>query len=395
MNSTADHKTSSEKKRIINIFALASFLNDFGSDMIYPVWPLFVTVVLRANMSVLGFIDGLGEAIVSLSQALSGYLSDRFQRRKIFIWTGYLLGAISRLGYALSPTWKHLIPFRIIDRGGKIRSAPRDAIVADISTDYDRGRNFGLLRAMDHLGAVAGIITCILLIQFLGYRQLFLLAALPTVIGTLLIIIFIREKKAPSGRVYKGYDFHHLDANLRLLFFLSAIFALGSFSYSFLLIFAKESGFRSTSVPVLYLVFSAFAFLSSLPFGKLADRIGRKKVLWIGYSLWVFVCLLFILSENKTLLIIAFIFYGLHRGALEPVSKTLVAELAPASFKASILGAYQMVIGFCALPASFIAGLLWDKWGKIVPFLLSLILTLTAMFLLLKIKEKPRKFRKS
>jgi len=392
MTSSARPKTSSENKRIINIFALASFLNDFGSDMIYPVWPLFVTVVLRANMSVLGFIDGLGEAIVSLSQALSGYFSDRLQRRKIFIWFGYLLGAISRVGYALSPSWKHLIPFRIIDRGGKIRSAPRDALVADISTDYDRGRNFGLLRAMDHLGAVAGIITCIILIQILTYRQIFLLAAFPTLVGVILIITFIQEKKTPSTKVYKGYDFRHLDVNLRLLFFLSGLFALGSFSYSFLLIFAKEAGFRLTLVPVLYLVFSAFAFLSSLPFGLLADRLGRKKVLWIGYGLWLAVCLIFILSNSKTSLVLGFLFYGLHRGALEPVSKTLVAELAPASFKASILGAYQMVIGLCALPASFIAGLLWDTWGKIVPFFLSSLLTLMAMILLIWVKEKTRDF---
>lgn len=390
MASSARPKTSSENKRIINIFALASFLNDFGSDMIYPVWPLFVTVVLRANMSVLGFIDGLGEAIVSLSQALSGYFSDRIQRRKIFIWVGYLLGSISRLGYALSPTWKHLIPFRIIDRGGKIRSAPRDALVADISTDYDRGRNFGLLRAMDHLGAVAGIITCIILIQFLTYRQIFLLAAFPTLIGVILIITFIKEKRSPSTRVYKGYDFRHLDINLRLLFLLSAIFALGSFSYSFLLIFAKEAGFRLTLVPVLYLVFSAFAFLSSLPFGLLADRLSRKKVLWIGYGLWLVVCLVFILGKTKISLVLGFLFYGLHRGALEPVSKTLVAELAPSSFKASILGAYQMIIGFCALPASFIAGLLWDTWGKMVPFILSSLLTFIAMILLLWVKEKPK-----
>lgn len=108
--------------------SLTSELNDLGSDMIYPVWPLFVTSVLGANMAVLGFIDGLGEAIVSISQAASGYVSDRLRRRKIFIWTGYLLGSLSRIGYALTTLWQHLIPFKIMDRAGKIRGAPRDAI---------------------------------------------------------------------------------------------------------------------------------------------------------------------------------------------------------------------------------------------------------------------------
>jgi len=143
-----------ETRKTVRTFAFASFLNDLGSDMIYPVWPLFVTSVLGANMAVLGFIDGLGEAIVSISQAASGYVSDRLRRRKIFIWTGYLFGSLSRIGYALTTLWQHLIPFKIMDRAGKIRGAPRDAIIADISTEENRGKNFGLLRAMDNLGEV-------------------------------------------------------------------------------------------------------------------------------------------------------------------------------------------------------------------------------------------------
>jgi len=159
-------------KKKVRIFGIASFLNDMGSDMIYPVWPLFVRS-LGANMSVLGFLDGLGDALVSISQAISGYISDKIQKRKIFVWLGYLMGAISRIGYALSKNWTHLIPFRILDRAGKIRSAPRDAIIADLSTDQDRGENFGFLRTMDNLGAVVGILLCILLVNFLGFKNSF------------------------------------------------------------------------------------------------------------------------------------------------------------------------------------------------------------------------------
>src|SRR4030043_726282 len=117
--------SKSEESKTIRMFALASFLNDLGSDIIYPIWPLFVTTILKANMAALGFLDGLGEALVSLSQAASGFVSDRIRKRKIFIWTGYLCGSLSRVGYALSTLWPHLIPFRILDRVGKIRSAPR------------------------------------------------------------------------------------------------------------------------------------------------------------------------------------------------------------------------------------------------------------------------------
>ena len=154
--------------RILTVFALASFLNDYGSDAICPIWPKFVLLFTGANMAILGLVDGLGDAIVSISQALSGYVSDRVGKRKVFIWTGYLLGGSSRIGYAFSAAWQHVIPFRILDRFGKIRGAPRDAMIADISTQKNRGRNFGLLRAMDNLGAVCGIATTIFLFSLLG-----------------------------------------------------------------------------------------------------------------------------------------------------------------------------------------------------------------------------------
>ena len=379
-----------ENRKTVRIFALASFLNDFGSDMIYPVWPLFVTTVLHANMSVLGFIDGLGDAIVSISQALSGYFSDRLRRRKIFIWVGYLFGAFSRIGYAFSASWQHLIPFRMLDRSGKIRGAPRDAMVAEISTDADRGRNFGVLRTMDHLGAVMGILACILLIDHLGYQKLFLLAAVPTVLGALLIFIFIREPKSAQKQIFKGFDFRHLDSNIRMLFILSAIFSLASFSYSFLLIFARELGFQVAFVPVLYLIYTIFASATSLPFGKLADHIGRKNVLWIAYLIWVFVCVIFIVAKTKWIILAGFVLYGVHKGAFEPVSKTLIAELAPEQFKASVIGGYQMITGLCALPASLVAGFLWDHFGKSVPFAASMVMTFAAIALLFFVREKRR-----
>ncbi len=383
-------KPEREAKKTIRVFAVSSFLNDMGSDMIYPVWPLFVTEVLKADMAALGFLDGLGDALVSLSQAASGYLSDRLRKRKIFIWLGYLCGALSRLGYAAAAVWPHLVPSRVLDRLGKIRNPPRDAEVADLSAPSNRGRNFGLLRAMDNLGAVCGILLAIVFLNALGYRRLFALAAIPSLIAVVLILLFIKEKKTDGSKAYKGLSFRDLDRNFKLFLVLGGLFALGAFSYSFLLIYARRAGYRTAFIPVLYLVFTATASLLSLPFGRLSDRIGRKPVLHLAFLFWAAVCVIVMARPGRLLLPLIFVLYGIHKAALDPVQKTLLTELSPADRRASSLGGFQMIIGLCALPASLGAGWLWVRLGDTAPFALSFGLTLAAIVLLFFVKEHGR-----
>jgi len=380
-------KPKEENKRSIRAFAWASFLNDFGSDMIYPVWPLFVTSVMGANMAMLGLIDGLGETFVSISKAVSGYISDRIRKRKFFIWSGYILGSISRFGYALAPNWQWLIPLKILDRSGKIRSAPRDALVADISTDQNRGGNFGLMKAMDNLGAVCGIVVCLLLFEHIGFTNLFLIAALPSLVSAALIYAYIKENKISDKKLFADFTFKDLDANFKLFLILNSVFTLGAFSYSFLLIFAGKSGFKATYSPIFYLIITVTAAIFSLPMGKLSDKIGRKKLMYLAFILWAAICISFILSTNAIVVITAFVLYGLHKAALETVQKTYTSELCPDCFRATGLGVFQMAIGICALPASLIAGFLWDNINMQAPFYLSLVLSLVACFMLLFVKE--------
>ena len=375
-----------DTKKTVRTLGFASFFNDLGSDMIYPVWPLFLTTVLGANMAVVGFIDGLGEALVSISQAVSGYLSDRIRKRKAFIWLGYFFAVFARIGYALSTTWHQVIPFRILDRTGKIRGAPRDAIIADISTVENRGTHFGYLRMMDNLGAVCGIIVCIVLFRYLGYRKLFMIAAIPSVIAMVCVLLFLKEKKKET-RIYEGFSLKNLDTHFKILLISSALFALGSFSYSFLLIFAHHFGFQTAFVPVLYLIFTAVASLTSLPFGRLSDKMGRKPFMMLSFLMWGAVCLSFIFTRSHMAIILTFALYGVHKGALDTIQRTYASELCPVMYRASSLGTFQMVIGLCALPASLIAGILWDQIGIFTPFYFSLILTILSIILLLFVKE--------
>ena len=267
--------------------------------MIYPVWPLFVTSFLGANMAVLGLLDGVGEAFVSISKALSGYLSDKIRKRKIFIWSGYLFGSLSRVGYAFAPAWQWLLPLKILDRSGKIRAAPRDAFVADISTEQNRGGNFGLMKAMDNLGAVCGIIICLLLFEQIGFTNLFLLAALPSLASAFLIYKHIRENKASEQKLYARFTLKDLDANFKLFLFLNSVFTLGAFSYSFLLIFAGKSGFNAVYLPVFYLIITVTAAIFSLPMGKLSDKIGRKKLMLLAFLLWAAICVSLIFFHHS------------------------------------------------------------------------------------------------
>lgn len=383
--------TKKEVKRTVWLFGSASFLHDMGADMIFSIWPMFLTEILGANKTIVGLIDGFGDAIVSIAQAVSGYVSDKIHKRKIFVWMGYFFGGIAKIGYAFSPTWHWVLPFRILDRSGKMRGAPRDAIVSDLSTLQNRGRHFGILRMMDYSGAIVGIIASIILLRFMSIRTMLLIAAIPSMFAVLLVIFAYHEKKPIAQKIFKGICLKDLSPSLRLYIMLSALFTLGSFSYSFLLLSAKQFGFQTGTMPILYLLYSAVAALLSIPFGRLADRIGRKPVLLFSYSCWFIVALLFIFTHSMAIVVLAFALYGIHIASLEPVQRALAAELAPKDLVASTLGGYQMIMGLCSLPASLAAGMLWDRIGIAAPYTLSLILTAFAMFLLLFLKDGTRK----
>ena len=236
---------------------------------------------------------------------------------------------------------------------------------------------------------LVGIVFCIALFPYLGYQNLLLIAAVPSFIAVTLIVINIRERHLEDARLFKGITFGHLGGNFKLFVILSAVFSLGAFSYSFLLIFANQFGFNVTTVPFFYLLFTVVATFCSYPFGVLSDRIGRKAVLQISYMLWGLVCLAMIFADSTWMVIAAFVLFGLHQAGIETVQKVFVAELGPAEYRASTLGGFQMVIGLCALPASVVAGILWDRFGMHAPFIFSLVLTMVSAGMLFFVKERP------
>lgn len=376
-----------KEKKTIWTFALVSYLNDFGADMVHSLWPVFLTQTLGLNMALLGLIDGLGDAMISISQAVSGYFSDRFRRRKIFIWIGYLLSAVSRFGFAIAGGFPMALSSKLVERAGKMRDTPRDAIAAEISEHADRGSNFGILRTMDSFGAVCGVLVSIWLIQFMPIRTLFAVAAIPSIVGAILVLAFIREE-GNGFKLYEGLHLKNLDGSYRWFLALSAIFSIASFSYSFLLIFAQKFGFTLTEIPVLYLIYMAGAMVSSYPLGHLADKLTRRVVILMGFIFWAATLIILLLSQSPTAIYISFLLFGFSKGAIETVQRTIVSELAPKHYVASALGTFKLVVGLAALPASLIAGLLWESMGPFAPFQLSLALTVIASVMLVFVNGK-------
>lgn len=375
-----------ENKKTVWIFSIGAFLNDLGYYAVITVWPIFVTSVIGASVTFLGFIDGLGDAFVSLSQAGSGFLSDKLKKRKIFIWLGYFLAFVSRIIYAVSYQPWHLIPGKILDRSGKMRDAPRDAIVADVTPKEKRAAAFGILRSADRGGAVLGLLASILLLGYFSYRQMFLLAAIPSLIGSLIILFFVRESRKPDN-VKTEFSFRFVSRDLKIFTLTSAIFTLGAFSDSFYILAASKLGVSLKFVPLFFLAFLFFSSIFAIPFGKLSDKIGRRFVLATAFVLFIIVNLIFIFYNSFWMIFLAFIVYGIHSAAYEGNLKTMVAEFAPIPLRASVIGGFQMLIGLIALPASLIAGILWDGIGLKAPFVLSLALTLIALPLLFFVRE--------
>ncbi|MFH0837409.1 MAG: MFS transporter [Candidatus Aenigmatarchaeota archaeon] len=364
-------------------FSLASALNDIGSDMVRPFWPLFVTSILGAPVAFLGLLDGLGDAISQSVKFPAGYFSDRFKRRKIFIWLGYLLAGLARIGYALSQFFSWLVPFKIMDRMGKMRDPPRDAMLSNITRKKKRGKAFGILTAADNFGAFLGPIIAFFLIMYIGYREIFFLAAIPSLIGAVLIYGFVKEEKFLSKVKYR-FQLCRLSANYKMLLFSSAVFSLSWFSISFMVLFASKY-LDIVFLPLLFIAMSFFAMIASIPAGRLSDSIGRKPIMLLGYVLFAIVCLGFVFFNAAMALIMIFglfILYGVHYGIVTTIQSPFISDMVPKKTRASAIGLYQTITGLVLLPASVIAGLLWDMVSVESVFMFGAVVSIIAAVLL-------------
>lgn len=357
----------------IIILGLTSLLTDIGSEMVYPLIPLFLVQQLGATPAIVGLIEGIAESLASLLKVYSGRVSDKLQRRKPLAIAGYASSALSKIFIIAAVSWAWVLAGRIGDRFGKgIRTAPRDAIIADSTDPRQKGKSFGLHRMLDTAGAVIGVaLAYYFFTSYQGdYRQVFIWSLVPAFLGVL-VLALVREVKAKAPQKnLKDVPLSWQSLNPRLKGFLIVVFlfALGNSSNQFLLLRSSDLGMQPAQVILLYLVFNISYALISLPAGMLSDKIGRRHLLIAGYLIYSIVYFGFARVHDAGHLWLLFIVYGLYNGVTEGVEKALVADVAPQQHRATMLGLHATLVGIGLLPASFLAGLIWHYWGAAYTF---------------------------
>lgn len=389
-----------------NVFALSlvSLLNDTSSEIIYPLLPVFLALTLGASPFAIGAIEGAAESTAAILKLFSGYLSDKFQKRKLPVFVGYALASIVRPLLAFVTNWTQVLGVRLVDRVGKgIRGAPRDALLAAEVPAETRGLAFGFNRAADHLGAVIGPVVAFVLLSYFAqnpenptadeYREVFLLASIPVVLGLFVIVFFVKEdgKKELHAEFEKTrikFSLRDFDSNFKRFLVVIALFTLSNSTDAFLLLRAQEAGIAPAVLPLLWMALHFSKVVSSLIGGDLSDKFGRKTLIFAGWILYALVYAGFAFVAEQWQAWVLFVVYGFYFGLTETAEKALVADLVPDDKRGTAYGLYALAFSITVFPASLLLGAIWSAFGAATAFLFSAVLSLAAAAMLLTVKAK-------
>lgn len=375
----------------VKALGVVTLLNDLSSEVAVRTLPLFLANVLGVKAGVIGLIEGLAESTATLLKVVSGVLADRVGKKKALALWGYGLSGFTKPLLFFAAGWPLVLVVRVLDRIGKgIRTAPRDALIADVTAPEHRGRAFGFNKAMDKAGAVAGLILAAGILYFGGtgrvaltrenYQALVLLSVVPGIASVFVLARWVRERPA-SPSVQAGsvrVAWRGLDGRFRAYLVMLVIFTLGNSSDAFLMLRAQTLGFRPVEIFLLLTAFNLVITLSSTPAGALSDRLGRRGLIIAGWTIYAVIYVGFAFASSAWHIWALYLGYGLYYGAFQGAASALVADLVPPELRGTAYGLFNGATGVVAFPASLLAGLLWDWYGPPAPFLAGGILALGA-----------------
>ncbi|MFA6712851.1 MAG: MFS transporter [Bacteroidales bacterium] len=381
-----------------NIFftGLTSFFTDTSTKMIYSVMPMFL-LSIGASKTTISLIEGIAESTASLIKAFSGYWSDKIGKNKPFMIIGYGITALITPLYAFVSAPIHVLFLRFFERTGKgVRTAPRDSLICGSIKKGEAGKSFGFHKAMDNSGAIIGPLIAAALFYFfpLNYSNIFLLATIPAILGVLSIVIFIKEAKTEKKEISKFY-FKQIPKKFYFFLIIIFVFTLGNSADALLLVKTTETGIKEAYVPFVYMLFNTVSVFLAVPIGKISDKIGREKLIILGFFIYAIVYYFFGRFNSISVFIFLFILYGFYSALTDSSQKAMISDIVSKEVKGTAYGIYHAVLGITLLPASLIAGVLYDKVNANAPFYFGSVMAILATILMIiyTLTYKKRKLK--
>ncbi len=373
-----------------NVFfvGLLSFFGGISQDIFVPILPIYLATVVGLDKSFIGLSEGIVTASASIFKVISGYLSDKFKRNKPIVFVGYFLSMIARPLLAVFSGGAMILGLRGVDGVGKgIKDSPKDALIAGSTSRENRGKGFGVARMLDTLGSVVGPVALFVLLYLLRnndlkYHYILLITALPLFITLFILVVKVKEVPVEIQEETSNKKAGKLPKTFWWFLGIMTFFTIGNSSDVFLILRAQNVGVGLLAIPLVYALFNFFYASASVPLGSLSDKIGRIKVILLGFIAYALSYLGFGLATKSWHIWVLFAFYGLYYATTEGVAKAFVADIITPSHRGRAYGIYNALIGVVALPASLIAGILWDKINPSVPFLFGFGIALVSIIFL-------------
>jgi MFS family permease len=382
---------------IRNIFALGfvSFFTDMSSEMVLSLLPAFLLGLPGSSRAVLGLIEGAAEALNYFLRAVSGIFSDKFKKRKLFVLVGYSLSNAVKPLFAVARVPFDVFVIRVADRVGKgIRTSPRDALLCESVSEKRRGAAFGLHRTLDQAGAILGPVIASALMILLGFAitDIFWLSLIPGAVALVLIVFLVKEQKSKSVREFCLLDGVKsvLKGDFSLLLVVVGIFSLGAFNFSFVLLNAGEAGIADSFIPLVYAAVNVAHVAVAIPAGVLSDKVGKEKVMLLGYGVFLSSALLLLLPVNGALALLVAVVYGAYVGIVETVQRALIPDYVGKHVRGTAYGLYYLLVGSAFFVSNAVVGALWDAFGSSVAASYSVTLSAVAILAMLLFVQKKR-----